>query len=118
VTPHERGVAGEQHAASYLEESGYKIVEKNFRSRRGEVDIIAVRGGVIVFCEVKSWTSFGAAELEHAIGTRKRGRIIDASRHFLYRNPWYRDFEMRFDIVLVSGQHMDIRHIEGAFGED
>jgi putative endonuclease len=59
-----RGREGEKAAALYLEEKGFLILERNFRSLVGEVDIIALNGETIIFDEVKTWSAYGIEALE------------------------------------------------------
>ncbi len=108
-----RGVRGEQAAAGWLAERGYAILARNFRSRGGEIDIVAEKQGAIVFVEVKSWRSHGAAELEYAIAATKQRRIASAARYFLSRRPALAGRALRFDVILLAGGR--IEHIENAF---
>jgi putative endonuclease len=116
----ERGADGESVAARYLEEQGFRILERNFRIRRGEVDIIAVRGEILAFCEVKTWRSLPMESLEHAISRDKRRRIVTTAAFFLSRNPSFRNHQARFDVLYVpaGGGRTEVCHIEGAFDGD
>jgi putative endonuclease len=98
-----KGRAGEEVAASFLEADGWSIVARNLRWKGGEIDIIARRGGVIAFTEVKSWDSMGPEELARAIGPDKRRRIVETAKIFLSRHREYNDWSVRFDVILVSG---------------
>ena len=108
------GAVGEKKAASHLEQKGYRVVERNFRKSSGEVDIIAVEGGTIAFCEVKSWERMPISGLEHALGRRKQGRIIRTSLWYLQEHPEFGGLQPRFDLLFVSGGSVD--HIMNAFG--
>jgi putative endonuclease len=112
-----KGRAGERVAADYLHSLGFEILQKNFKSPAGEVDIVAVRGWLIVFVEVKTWSCFRDDDLERAFGRTKRERIVRTSRDFLARHPGYDRYSVRFDAVLISSQGEPLRHIEGAFGD-
>ena len=109
------GNAGEDAAADYLRHNGYEIVERNFSKRSGEVDIVAVEGGTIAFCEVKSWERMPISGLEHALDRRKQGRIIKTSLLFLQEHPEYADHQPRFDLLFVA--HGAVQHLQNAFGE-
>ncbi len=109
----DRGAKGESTAGHFLQESGYSIVERNFRTRAGEVDIIAVEGGTIAFCEVKSWERMPIEGLEHALDRRKQGRIIRTAARFLARHPSYARLQPRFDVIFI---HDSIVHLKDAFG--
>ena len=110
-----KGRSGEDAAASYLEEKGIKILEKNFRSRTGEIDIVALDGDTLVFVEVKAWASYGIDALEYAIDAKKRHKIIETSKYFLSVHREYRYMAVRFDVVFVSS--MEITHLASAFME-
>jgi len=90
-------------------------MDRNVRSRRGEVDIVAGRGDEIIFVEVKCWSALGEADLEYAIGAVKRRRITAAARWYLARRGGMPDARVRFDVILVPEGQGGIRHIEGAF---
>lgn len=111
----DKGELGEDHAARYLEALGYRILKRNFRIRTGEVDIIAVRDDWLAFVEVKTWDTFGRSELERSIDARKRRRIQRAAEVFLASSPEYRDYRMRFDVVLVGDNVSTVDYIEAAF---
>ena len=110
-----KGQRGETRAAHYLEAKGYTIVDKNFRSSRGEIDVIAVRGSDIVFAEVKTWDAFDAFSLEHAIDDRKRRRILSTSEVYLMKKPKYRRHQMHFNVILLSEKSDAVHYIENAF---
>ena len=69
------GAMGEERAARYLEALGYEILQRNFRTRRGEIDIVAQNRDRVAFVEVKSWSSFGPDQLGRSIDARKRERF-------------------------------------------
>lgn len=110
------GRAGERRAASYLKKKGYEILERNFRSVRGEVDIIAVDRNTLVFCEVKTWRTISVEELEHAITPEKTRRIFDASLRYLEQHAEYAGFRLRYDVIHISGTPNggDIRQLPNA----
>lgn len=96
-----RGRDGEAQAAAFLAELGWNIVQKNFRGRRGEVDIVAVREGIIGFFEVKSWAVLPYESLEHSVTRRKLSRIIGASREFLAANREFDGFSPHYEVLFV-----------------
>jgi putative endonuclease len=81
----ELGAFGEEVAAYRLQEKGYKILERNWRSRTGEVDLIVTHRGCIVFVEVKTRTSDKFGTPEESITKNKRKRIIRASLEYLHQ---------------------------------
>ncbi len=110
-----RGAVGEERAAAYLAQKGYTILARNFRSRGGEVDIVAGRGDAVAFVEVKCWGVFGSSELEYSVGRSKQRHILAAARWFLARRPEAAGKRLRFDVILVPEGGGEIRHIEDAF---
>ena len=113
----ERGRAGEAVAAAFLEAEGWSLLERNFRWRGGEVDIIASREGVLAFTEVKSWEKIGSEGLEMAIGADKRRRIVETSKIFLSRHREYNDWSIRYDVLLVRGGAVVERYPSAFTGE-
>jgi len=106
----------EDRAIHFLKKSGYKILERNYRSSFGEIDVIAREGNVIVFIEVKSRASplFGPPCLR--ITERKKDHIIKTALFYLKREG-LADIECRIDIVSVSLDKKDsIELIKDAFG--
>lgn len=114
MNPGDSGSAGERLAARFLLDYGYSVIERNFRKPCGEVDIIAVAGGTIAFCEVKSWERMPISGLEHALSRRKQGRIIRTSLWFLQEHPEYAALQPRFDLLFVSAG--SVEHLKNAFG--
>jgi putative endonuclease len=94
------GRRGEAAAATYLKDLGYRIAARNYRCPVGEVDVIALDGGTIVFVEVKSRTSADAADPEITVHEQKRRRLTRVARYFLSRKPGL-DPPCRFDVVAV-----------------
>jgi putative endonuclease len=113
VKQHLKGLQGEQTAVRYLEERGYEVLDRNFRSRRGEVDVIVRKGGQLVFVEVKHWDAYGADSLEYAIDARKQRRIRQSGEFFIYQHPQFAELHIRFDVLLVKPEGID--HIKNAF---
>ncbi len=110
------GKFGEEIAVSYLKCQGYMIVERNWRFKRAEIDIIARKDSTLIFAEVKyrSYGYFGAPE--ESIHTTKESLMTDAASHFMLLQNWYG--ECRFDIIsiLATGiNSCDIQHYEDAF---
>lgn len=95
------GARAESLAAEYLARRGLRLVQRNFRCRGGEIDLILRDGPVLVFVEVRARaaSSFGGAA--ESITATKRGRIVLAARHYLALNGL--DVPCRFDAVLVDG---------------
>lgn len=110
------GKLGEELTAYYLRKSGYEIIKRNFRVKGGEIDIIAQKGDIIAFVEVKTRdiTAFqsGAA----AVGGKKRSLVIKTALEYSYRYP--HEFQPRFDIAEVTvknGRVIKLRYFDNAF---
>lgn len=95
------GVAGERIAKIYLRLKGFSILETNYESRYGEIDIIAREKNTIAFVEVKTRKSEGFGEPEEAVNIRKRRKIILCARYYIRRKR-LEDFNFRFDIVSIK----------------
>ena len=119
------GALGERLAADHLRRAGYEIVEQNYRTRYGELDIIAGNDRFLVFCEVKTRVSGngGPAGPFDAIGNGKRLRLRRMAAQWLAERPrgaggQVRD-ELRFDAIGVtfspSGRLLSLDHLEEAF---
>lgn len=95
------GSAAEESAARLLESHGLEIVARNYRTRMGEIDLVARDGATLVFVEVRMRSSdrFGGAA--GSIGARKRARIEAAARQYLARLR--REPSCRFDVVTLDG---------------
>ena len=110
-----KGQTGEEAAALHLEKKGMRILERNFRSRTGEIDIIAVDREMLVFAEVKAWSSYGIDALEQALDAKKQRKIIETSKYFLSLHREYRYMVIRYDVIFISPE--GITHLASAFVE-
>lgn len=112
----ELGRIGESLAASYLAGCGWDIVDRNVRYREGEIDIVAARGGILAFVEVKTRRSVAFGSPAEAVTWRKQRRIRAlASRYLAEHHP--RAHSIRFDVVDIArgrGGFL-VTHLEGAF---
>ncbi len=108
------GVAYEQRAAQWLEQRGMHIVEKNFRCRQGEIDLIAVDGDYLVFVEVKYRKSSGSGHPAEAVDARKQRRILRVAEYYCWQKRIPEDHPCRFDVVCILGE--DVEYIPNAFG--
>lgn len=112
------GLIGEEKAAAFLKESGYVLLEQNYKLPWGEVDLIARYKSTLVFCEVKTWNTYSEENLERAVGKKKQRKIVSVAKYFLKKNPEYEDGRIRFDVILVQDHMSRIKHIKNAFGVD
>ena len=109
------GREGEKIAAEYLQKKGYTIVERNFRFRKAEIDLIAQRGDTLVVVEVKSRTSPYFGTPESFVSSQKIKRLVMAADHYVTIHQL--TVTVRFDIISIIGQNQvkEIQHIEDAF---
>ena len=124
---HERGRRGEDEAVRVLKKKGYRVLERNFRGRFGEIDIVAKDGKSVVFVEVKTRSVTAAGDYGtpgEAVGAKKRERIIKAAHEWLRRRK-DKDCLARFDVVEViiredgdGEQGLTATIIEDAFGAE
>lgn len=106
------GIDAESRAAEYLTARGFEILAQRFKSPYGEIDLIARRGKLIAFIEVKARGTLDDAA--HAVTLRQRKRIIDTSQFWLAANPGYANFDLRFDALLIARKRLP-RHLIAAF---
>lgn len=109
----ETGRRQEEIACDYLKAKGYRILERNFYSRFGEVDIIAKQGDTFVFTEVKYRSSTKIATPEDAVGWKKRRKIIKTADYYRLINHISEDVPCRFDVLSITEE--GITHHENAF---
>ena len=110
----EVGSKGESEVVEYLKRKGYLVLEKNFRTRYSEIDIIAKTGNTICFVEVKSRKSSKYGLPREAVNWKKQNQIIKGAMAYIkYKN--FKTFNYRFDVVEVFLNEMKINHIENAF---
>jgi len=110
------GTQGEDIAAKYLQGQGYKILQRNFRSRYGEIDIICAREQCIIFIEVKTRTNTSFGSPEESITKTKQQHIHKVALIYLETYP-YPFKEIRFDVIgiLMDGGEPRLNHLIAAF---
>ena len=96
------GKSGEEAACRMLRRSGFKILERNYRGPRYEVDIVAREGDVLAFVEVKSRSAEVEESGAYAVGPLKQSRIARAAEHYLLTHEDVQGDTCRFDVVLVE----------------
>ena len=103
----DRGAEGERLAARHLEQRGYRIVERNFRCRAGEIDIIARDGDTLVFVEVRTRSSDRHGGALETIGVAKQAQIVKVARVYLQtRRPAFDD--CRFDVIGITAGQIEL----------
>ena len=111
-----RGDLGEDAAARYLESRGFRVLERNWRFRQWELDLVCRDGDTVVFVEVKTRRAGSMATPADALDRKKRQRLVKAASQYLTRHDLW-DAPCRFDLagVVDTGRSMDVEHIENAF---
>ena len=92
-----------------------KVLARNVRCPRGEIDLVVQDSDTLAFVEVKSWSSWGASELENAIGPTKQKKITETAKFFLSQHREYSCMAYRFDVLMIGSS--GILHLAHAFTE-
>ncbi|MGH7988523.1 MAG: YraN family protein [Candidatus Binataceae bacterium] len=110
------GPRGERVAARYLRRRGYRIVARNFRAAGGEIDLVAMDNGTLVFVEVKTRSGTVAGLPQEAVDLRKQARIRRAAAAFANRNR-VGGRSLRFDVIAIIGvgRHRSLELLKDAF---
>lgn len=108
------GIIGEKIVQGYLINKGYEIIETNYYTKRGEIDIICKKDNCIIFVEVKTRTNLKFGTPAMAVNSTKKKHIKSVAKMYLYLKK-LNGFEIRFDVVEVFISHgrCNINHIEG-----
>ena len=113
------GREGEKSVKLLLESKGYRILETNFRTRYGEIDIITAKEDVLVFVEVKTRTGSSCGIPEEAVDLRKQEKIRKVALEYLSRSKGRHYRDLRFDVAAISagkdGTVKEIKIYENAF---
>lgn len=118
ISTREKGNLGEDKACVFLKENGYEILERNFRIRDGEIDIIAEKGEYLVFAEVKYLPGGTLETLAHELNSKKQKKIIKTSKCYLEKHRQYSNKYIRYDVLAIDVPVLDpVHHIENAFSE-
>ena len=108
----ELGASGEDRAAAWYTARGYEVLDRNWRCRHGELDLVLRNGRQVVFCEVKARTSARFGTPAEAITRDKKQRIRFLAARWL-EDAKPRPAEIRFDVVAILGDELEV--LEGAF---
>lgn len=111
------GRKGERIAGKYLRRQGYKILQTNYETKFGEIDIICRKKRVLIFVEVKTRVSTRFGEPEASVIYRKQRKIANVAEYYIHKNKLY-NLNARFDIIGIKLQgrwKKDIRHFKDAF---
>ena len=109
------GRLGEDKAASFLTEKGYEIVERNYRYKKSEVDLICKKQGLLVFVEVKTRSNKAFGEPETFVSHSQQKAILRAAEEYMLENNWPGD--IRFDIIaiVINKDFDELTHLKDAF---
>ncbi len=116
MTNQEIGKIGEEAAANLLIGKGYKILERNYRAGHLEVDIIALKGDIVAFVEVKTRAVNYLVSPQEAVNYQKQKLIVSAANGYMRR--FHRTEEARLDVISVlhkNGTIVEVEHIENAY---
>ncbi len=112
------GKFGENKACSYLEKNNYKIIERNFRCKQGEIDIIAkdLTKNELVFIEVKTRISFNFGQPAQAVTLSKQKHMLNVSKYYLFKHS-IKNTYIRFDVIEVFAYNSEFKlnHIKQIF---
>ena len=109
----EKGAQKEQQVCAYLLSAGVEILERNFRARQGEIDIIGRDGGYLVFFEVKYRAGDSRGSAAEAVGSAKQKKICQTADYYRLRHHCGEDTPIRFDAVAVDNER--VQWIKNAF---
>lgn len=96
----------EEHAAEYLENYGFLLLEQNFRCRQGEIDLVGLHEDCLVFVEVKYRRDAGSGLPEEAVGSRKQSKICIVSDYYRMLHGELAKKQVRYDVVAVCGNEI------------
>lgn len=110
----ELGQEGERLAAEYLQDEGWKIVERNYRHGHAEIDLIALNNDLLIFVEVKIRTNTAYGMPEDFVTEKQAENILKAAGQFMQEKDW--NGNIRFDIIsIIKSKRIELSHIKDAF---
>jgi putative endonuclease len=108
------GNKGEEIAANFLAAKGYEVVNRNYRYKHAEIDLIVKKSDLLIFVEVKTRSSTSFGEPETFVSAKKAAKVMEGAEQFIFEINWHGN--IRFDIVSVKiGSSPVIEHFEDAF---
>ena len=114
---YDKGVWSEELAVRHLEKQKFKILQQRYKTKFGEIDIVALKRDMLVFAEVKARPDY--ADGAEAVNYRARRRIEQAALHFIaMHEEAYADYAMRFDVIVVYGDKkggLSLTHLDNAW---
>jgi putative endonuclease len=114
----EAGSEAEDAALAYLKQAGLKLLQRNYRCRAGEIDLVMLDGDTLVLVEVRYRSSDQYGGAAASVTYWKQRRLITAARHLLMMRADLRRYPVRFDVIAISALRRDIQWIKNAFWVD
>lgn len=111
---------GKQHedlAASYLQQQGLQLIERNFNCRMGEIDLIMRHNDTLVFVEVRYRSNDAYGSAIESVTYKKQQKILKTAQFYLMKKPQFQHLNYRFDIVGISQNGQTLDWLSNAFGE-
>ncbi len=105
------GIEGENRAVSHLESLGFEILERNYRYKRAEIDIIAMKSNLLLFVEVKARKNNHFGNPEEFVSNSQKKLIIEAADDYIHAINWQKN--IRYDIIAITGKELE--HFKDAF---
>lgn len=106
----EKGDIAEEKALDFLEKKGFTLWQKNYRYKKGEIDLIVSKDNLLVFVEVRSLASVAFGFPEQTISTKKKQLLLQTAEQFIIEHNWLKN--IRFDIIAINKEN--IEHFEDA----
>ena len=110
----EKGKLGEEIALKYIISKGGKIIERNYRTKIGEIDLIAKINGELVFVEVKSRSNINYGYPSESVDYKKKRKITNVAKYYILDNS-LENLSIRFDVIEIYLNEKKINHIANAF---
>ena len=110
----EKGKLGEEIASRYIISKGGKIIERNYRTKIGEIDLIVKANNQLVFVEVKSRNSLNYGYPCEAVNYKKQRKIINVAKYYILNNS-LENIPIRFDVIEIYLKDKKINHLKNAF---
>ncbi len=114
-TSYQKGIDAESIARDYLTTHGYEILKMRYKTKYGEIDIVACLNNMIAFIEVKARGS--VEDALYSITPRMQARIQNAALMFISEHPQYQDYDMRFDVMAIARDEQGflLKHLDNAW---
>ncbi|MBF7688635.1 YraN family protein [Acinetobacter rathckeae] len=111
------GQWAEAVACKQLQQAGFVVLYQNYFSRYGEIDLVAFKGDLILFIEVKARASTAYGTSVEAISERKQAKIIQTAEYFIMQHPQYSDYNFRFDAICIDLKHVIAKNTQPDFSK-